>query len=188
MGGVSDIHVGRGKQNDPPVTPPSYGDTYIVGANPTGAWANFAEDSVVAFDHVRQTWVNTSSLPGHRLFMLDTGSEALYDGNNWLGMIAPWVQVENIGQLPADHEVFVTMLSYVLTTDGALNIALDIDGNEVATGSIPDARTVRGYRVGHVRDPLYRGNDPEVTHRITGGAGTVVSLETRLMGWVMRDL
>ena len=67
----------------PPGTPAN-GDTYIVGASPTGAWAGHDDDVAVWYTIGTPAWLFLPPAEGHRAYNAATETYWTYDGSAWV--------------------------------------------------------------------------------------------------------
>lgn len=74
----------QGVRNDPPANP-AFGEAWIVGSNPAGAFSGRA-NAVAGW--TEGGWRFTSALPGMRLYDLQNGAYRLFDGT-WSKVSAP---------------------------------------------------------------------------------------------------
>jgi len=150
-----------------PPANPTEADSYIVGANPTGAWSTFAEKSIVAWGHTSAgsplEWVNFAPIEGLTIWSRQhSGLISFDENNNWvsttglspqqqadLAALSSRLNITSYGQIARGLEALgaVDKLDYVtglknkpttITTAQATLIASALQRIRVGTGLTGD--------------------------------------------------
>lgn len=122
--------------NDPPASPSNF-DRYIVGSNPTGAWANRAGQIAVWLG----SWQFTTPGANDRttVYVIDEDAQYRWDGTAWVPAVSPDNLVAILNQsddaLQTTHKVTVTATTDIEDAGNAVNTAGKLRGTLVISGT-----------------------------------------------------
>ncbi len=102
-----------------PVASPQTGDSYIVGAAPSGAWAGHAGEIAVWVD---SGWQFHTPLTGWRAWIEDEAQLAVFDGTNWVSNAPDFQNLAGLGvnsSYDGTNRLSVASAASLLNHDGA---------------------------------------------------------------------